>query len=342
MKRHRRGRPPYPDVLTPAEWRVLEHVRQGRPNAEIAVRLGVSVATVKTHVSSILAKTGASDRRALAEWEGRPASLDRRAAHALALSFLGRGTKEALVSTLKVVGIAAGALVAVAAVVVGFAVFNDGGEADDGVVAVIEGIEVTEEEWAEALAAEPEPMFSCLREMVKTMNPSETADVRVSLALMDELQGDHSHEAMTLGQMLLAYSAEAEARQRGLEPTDTEVAESVAVARQIAESLLSGDTSDPAPGAICYGRQVEASIAEVGEDRYWNEVMPEQWRRSLLHSKLWEEEEADPGGGAYGIELARSANVELLPALNGVVTLGEAYAYLDHYEQLAEEYADAP
>ena len=35
----RRGRPPHPGVLTPAEWRVLEELREGRTNAEIAVRL---------------------------------------------------------------------------------------------------------------------------------------------------------------------------------------------------------------------------------------------------------------------------------------------------------------
>ena len=56
--RHRTGRPPHPDVLTPAEWRVLEQVRGGRSNPEIAATLGVSVNTVRTHVQSILGKFG--------------------------------------------------------------------------------------------------------------------------------------------------------------------------------------------------------------------------------------------------------------------------------------------
>ncbi len=34
----------------------------GLTNAEIAGRLGVGAATVKTHVASVLAKTGARDR----------------------------------------------------------------------------------------------------------------------------------------------------------------------------------------------------------------------------------------------------------------------------------------
>ena len=66
------GRPPHPDVLTPAEWRVLEHVREGRPNAEIAVRLGISVNTVRYHVSNMLAKLDQPDRHALAAWDGEP------------------------------------------------------------------------------------------------------------------------------------------------------------------------------------------------------------------------------------------------------------------------------
>ena len=323
---------------------MLDHVRDGRPNAEIAVRLGVSVTTVKTHVSSILAKTGASDRRALAEWEGRPASAERRAAHALALPlpFLGRGMKEALMSTLKLAGLGAGALVAVAAVVVGFALFADGGEGDDGVVAVIEGIEVTEEEWEDGLAAEPDPMFGCLREMVETMDPTDTTDVRNSLAFMDELdqlEEEHSPEAALLGAMVIGLSTEAEARERGLTPTDAEVAESVARTRQMTEAMLADESSDQAPGAICYRRDVEATIAEVGEDRYWSEVAPERSRRSLLLSRLWVAEDVPPGGGLYGLELARSADVELGRALDGVVTLDEMHAYLDHYERLAEESA---
>ncbi len=66
-----RGRPPHPGPLTPAEARVLEHVRAGLPNAEIAVRLGISVNTVRYHVSNLLAKAGASSREELARWRPR-------------------------------------------------------------------------------------------------------------------------------------------------------------------------------------------------------------------------------------------------------------------------------
>ena len=77
MKRNRPGRPRHPDVLTPAEWRVLEALRDGSTNAEVATRLGISRDTVKYHVSNMLAKLGLDDRRALAAWrpEGRRGRL---------------------------------------------------------------------------------------------------------------------------------------------------------------------------------------------------------------------------------------------------------------------------
>lgn len=73
MTRRGRGRPPHPDVLTPAEWRVLEEVRTGATNPEIAVRLGISISAVKFHVGNMLAKLELRDRRALAGWQGEPA-----------------------------------------------------------------------------------------------------------------------------------------------------------------------------------------------------------------------------------------------------------------------------
>ena len=48
--------------LTPREDDVLREMARGRSNAEAAVALFLSEATIKTHVASILAKTGARDR----------------------------------------------------------------------------------------------------------------------------------------------------------------------------------------------------------------------------------------------------------------------------------------
>ncbi len=71
----RRGRPPHPDILTPREWEVLELLRQGLSNPEIAERLGISRAGAKYHVAEILGKLGLSSREEAALWrpeEARP------------------------------------------------------------------------------------------------------------------------------------------------------------------------------------------------------------------------------------------------------------------------------
>jgi DNA-binding CsgD family transcriptional regulator/catechol 2,3-dioxygenase-like lactoylglutathione lyase family enzyme len=65
-----RGRPPHPDLLTPAEWTVAECVRHGQTNPQIARRLGVSLDAVKYHVANALQKLGFESRAELRRWNG--------------------------------------------------------------------------------------------------------------------------------------------------------------------------------------------------------------------------------------------------------------------------------
>ncbi|GGT24523.1 response regulator transcription factor [Streptomyces purpureus] len=60
--RRRPAAPPWAARLTDREADVLRLMATGLANAEIAGRLGVGPATVKTHVAAVLAKTGARDR----------------------------------------------------------------------------------------------------------------------------------------------------------------------------------------------------------------------------------------------------------------------------------------
>jgi len=50
------------EELTPREMDVLEQIVAGKSNKEIADALGVSEATVKTHINSLLGKLGVTDR----------------------------------------------------------------------------------------------------------------------------------------------------------------------------------------------------------------------------------------------------------------------------------------
>jgi NarL family two-component system response regulator LiaR len=71
-------RPPTPDPLTPREVEVLQLVAQGLENWEIAERLVISEATVRTHVSNITSKLHVASRTQAALYALREgiASLD--------------------------------------------------------------------------------------------------------------------------------------------------------------------------------------------------------------------------------------------------------------------------
>jgi DNA-binding CsgD family transcriptional regulator/catechol 2,3-dioxygenase-like lactoylglutathione lyase family enzyme len=72
MARRGRGRPAHPDVLTPAEWRVVDWLRHGVTRREIARRRGTSINAVKYHVANIRSKLGVTGSE-LRHWPGYPA-----------------------------------------------------------------------------------------------------------------------------------------------------------------------------------------------------------------------------------------------------------------------------
>jgi DNA-binding CsgD family transcriptional regulator/catechol 2,3-dioxygenase-like lactoylglutathione lyase family enzyme len=68
----RRGRPRHDDVLTPAEWRIVQAVRHGMSNRTIALLRGISLDAVKFHVANAMAKLNLDSRRQLRQWLGIP------------------------------------------------------------------------------------------------------------------------------------------------------------------------------------------------------------------------------------------------------------------------------
>ena len=74
MTKRSRGRPPHPDTLTPAEWRVLDLVRHGLTRRQVAHLRGTGEDAVKYHLANIAGKLGVPGIRELRRWPGYPAT----------------------------------------------------------------------------------------------------------------------------------------------------------------------------------------------------------------------------------------------------------------------------
>src|SRR5690348_13848265 len=75
--RRGRGRPPHPDLLTPAEWEVLDWLRHGLSRRAIARRRGTTLDAVKYHLENIAGKLGVDGTSAVRAWPGYPADSTR-------------------------------------------------------------------------------------------------------------------------------------------------------------------------------------------------------------------------------------------------------------------------
>ncbi|MXW24735.1 MAG: helix-turn-helix transcriptional regulator [Dehalococcoidia bacterium] len=117
----RRGRPPHPDVLTPAEWRVLEELRAGGTYVEVAVRLGIQVGTVKFHARNIREKLHLETREQLIDWRHEREAGGRRRAFAPLAVFTSYFQPALSSAAVVVVGGAA-----IAAGVLAYAIANSG------------------------------------------------------------------------------------------------------------------------------------------------------------------------------------------------------------------------
>lgn len=73
-----KGRPPHQDILTPAEWRVVNLAQHGMTNNQIANSLNVSINAVKYHITNVIGKlqvipdTRVTDKKSLLNFLGTP------------------------------------------------------------------------------------------------------------------------------------------------------------------------------------------------------------------------------------------------------------------------------
>lgn len=79
-KSNKPGRPPFQDILTPAEWRVVQRAKHGFTNQEIANSLKISINAVKYHITNVIEKLrclpeyDVKDKRSLLELIAQPKS----------------------------------------------------------------------------------------------------------------------------------------------------------------------------------------------------------------------------------------------------------------------------
>ena len=93
------GRPPAPDVLTPAEWEVVHMVRHGMTNRRIALQRNTTIDAVKFHLENIRAKLALPTRQAVRHWPGLP--LTHRSNHMATQSTPGLGHVGQIAHTVK-------------------------------------------------------------------------------------------------------------------------------------------------------------------------------------------------------------------------------------------------
>ena len=74
MTKNARGRPPYPDQLTPAEWRVVHAAQHGMSNRAMAGMMKVSIDAIKYHLRNIFGKLGVANKRDLKKLTRIPAT----------------------------------------------------------------------------------------------------------------------------------------------------------------------------------------------------------------------------------------------------------------------------
>ena len=282
-----RGRPRHDDILTPREWEVLDLLREGLTNEQIAARLGVTHDTAKFHVSEILSKLGVESRQEAARWAGRQRVLR---TLGLPVALLRKLTS---IPAWKLAG---GAVIASVAV---------------GLGALAAGVFLTDS----ATAPEEEAAAPTVTPTPESLTGDEALDALVTSLLEDNapqlanrFAGVTAREGYVIGGPVGLY----EAREVDTSEWTSELAAAQRTLLAVVQPLEPDDPApipggSPLPSALFFDQQRDYDIVLLAEDEASE---PYGWRFSILGDEILdviidnvEENESAPGIGPLAYRL---------------------------------------
>jgi len=186
-----------------------------------------------------------------------------------------------------------GALLAAGLVVaVGVTGFGERDRLPAGVIATVDGIEVTAVEWEAALqlvALAPEHLRIQLENLPESME--DVPGMRPFMEASLELIGEYPVELRALASIIGAQAIFAEVKRRGFPlPDEAAVQAEVDIQRVMTMRLLAGEFGDEGGGT----EHLRALLDYFGVDRYFDEYMPAVMLRSLAVRPLYEEVVREP------------------------------------------------
>jgi hypothetical protein len=227
-------------------------------------------------------------------------------------------------------GVALAALVPLAVEVTGF---GDREEPPTGVIATVDGVEVTEDEWefhlflASSGLAYQRDLLADPPEYLEAM-----PQMRAYFGEMLEIMEAYPAEVRAIGAIVGWHAVDAERKRRGLPPVDeAEVRARVDEQRGYIDDLL--ETAPDEEGAARYLDLID----HFGVDRYFGEILPMVLRRTMAWEPLREERARDPQTWEdYVRELTQRVHLVLGEELEAQFSAGDVWEYLERSAEVTQ------
>lgn len=227
-----------------------------------------------------------------------------------------------------------GVIFAVAVALGGSMLTPDDGDLPPGVIATVDGFEVTEQDWDMALF-EVERSLVYMRAQVALVEPPGGPEMQSFMARYLEALEARPPEVAALTSLVVNRATAAAAFAAGLAPSEDEVVAAVTEQRDLTTEALAHGGFDE------WNRETfELMLERVGEDAYWEQFLPDLLRRGLANQRLFERERHSPESWRTAeVRLARSADVVLGPRVAARASVDGVLDYLDELEDI--EWANA-